>query len=573
MIDDIIKKNVIEISYLSDNKKIQAKLNKTFENTLKYFSENFFDNRSYSINPFTIGTVQKENRMRFAIDREKTEIIIANWLFDFQFRLQQYILYLIIVKESIQNFLPNIPEPILNILTVIFYCDQNNIKSIDDPVMASFSTHFYTENFGGRAFSYYIILLFLLISKQVPFKSILNEIVKISSTIEENEQIISQISAWIIENNINIEDTIAPIYLNERLFPIFEDLVQMNYQEFSVSEISKKTDLHPNTIRNRLKDLASTNNAFWRAVINFQKLKLNNYFLKIVVKKKKLSKKLLNYITQIDYLKSIYQSKYTNDIILYSPSLISPHIVVENLKRKLEKAHASNDIVNYDLQIIRERIHYTTITDYPFRNTIQQVERFLAGDTDHLHKYKLAHEKRDFSLEFDISMLDLDYKLLYFLSLLKGKFLLQARYIVEVSELPKFYEYNALDMTDLDAQTDLLSQLSIRAHRNDLLDFALFIRSFAKLSADVLVFEIPQESINEEIIEKLSVFSFLGQISLYDKTIFNIPGISHRSKLKDVLQKALLKEGIEPSFYTISLQQSRFIPFHELYDYENKKWL
>ncbi|MHA1211244.1 MAG: hypothetical protein ACTSSH_02170 [Candidatus Heimdallarchaeota archaeon] len=77
----------------------------------------------------------------------------------------------------------------------------------------------------------------------------------------------------------------------------------------------------------------------------------------------------------------------------------------------------------------------------------------------------------------------------------------------------------------------------------------------------------------EETVEKLRVFSFLGQITLHDRIVFTIPGVSHQHFIKNIIENELRKSEIKSSFYTLGLAKSKFIPFHDLYDYDEQKWL
>jgi hypothetical protein len=92
-----------------------------------------------------------------------------------------------------------------------------------------------------------------------------------------------------------------------------------------------------------------------------------------------------------------------------------------------------------------------------------------------------------------------------------------------------------------------------------------------------MIFEIPTSTeISDKefskIIEKLQVFSLLGQNTLYDRHIFNLPGVAHTHPIKKVIQDFFEKEGLIPSFYTIKFYKSNFVPLHDLYDYEDQKW-
>jgi hypothetical protein len=51
-----------------------------------------------------------------------------------------------------------------------------------------------------------------------------------------------------------------------------------------------------------------------------------------------------------------------------------------------------------------------------------------------------------------------------------------------------------------------------------------------------------------------------------------LPGISHEHPVKNMIYETLKKEGIEPIFYTINLAKSRFVPLHDLFNYDEQKW-
>ncbi|MHA1531753.1 MAG: hypothetical protein ACTSR6_07120, partial [Candidatus Heimdallarchaeota archaeon] len=76
----------------------------------------------------------------------------------------------------------------------------------------------------------------------------------------------------------------------------------------------------------------------------------------------------------------------------------------------------------------------------------------------------------------------------------------------------------------------------------------------------------------EEVIEKLRVFSFLGQITLHDRIVFTIPGVSHQHYIKEIIENELNKANMKAIFYTIGIANSKVLEMHELYDFEEQKW-
>jgi hypothetical protein len=76
----------------------------------------------------------------------------------------------------------------------------------------------------------------------------------------------------------------------------------------------------------------------------------------------------------------------------------------------------------------------------------------------------------------------------------------------------------------------------------------------------------------DEVIEKLRVFSFLGQITLHDRIVHTMPGVSHQHYIKEIIQNELNKANIKAEYYTIGIAQSRLISMHNLYDFDEQKW-
>ena len=103
------------------------------------------------------------------------------------------------------------------------------------------------------------------------------------------------------------------------------------------------------------------------------------------------------------------------------------------------------------------------------------------------------------------------------------------------------------------------------------------MRSHRPRGPDVLIFEIPSiDNLSDKQLEKirkrLHIFSFLGIVILSDRVIFTLPGVSHEHPIKNLIEEILIDEKVEPLFYTIKLSKSKFVPLHELYDFETQKW-
>jgi hypothetical protein len=309
-------------------------------------------------------------------------------------------------------------------------------------------------------------------------------------------------------------------------------------------------------------------------------LKLHNYFLKIIIKNEEIFDMIYNLVWKIPYNKSLYIGEYDNKKIIYCPSFICPHLVAEQLNSKLTKLLDNGELYEYNLQIIRERFHYGAITTKQIAPTLDYFRKSLENKKyeKSLHPYIFAHEKEDFSMEFDDRDRLLDYNLLYFLSILRGKYLLKHGINTITAELPKLYKLNNIPIHDTYAKSIFLAKIELRAKKRGILSYAFFMRSYAPRARDVLIIELPIIDIQNstsisDTVKRVQKFSFLGQIVISDRIIFTIPGINHKHPISDIIKNVITKQKLDSTFYTISLNERRVVALHDLYDYDSQKWL
>ncbi|MHA1212449.1 MAG: hypothetical protein ACTSSH_08315, partial [Candidatus Heimdallarchaeota archaeon] len=379
-------------------------------------------------------------------------------------------------------------------------------------------------------------------------------------------------------NNIQEEDILSPIFMSQRLLSVFNHLFELGYEKGTTSTISKLMKVHQNTIRNVFVELMSDFTTFWRPIFNLERINLYPYLFKLRLNSKSKTNDLLATLERIPYLRNIYfGSEKSGSEIIYSPSLICPHIISELLREEFEKLLNKNLIDEYTLQLQREKIQYGTITTRPFNPTVSNFQKHLKKNLDQeiFTRYEFSNEKKDFSMEFDSEKMKIDTNLLHFLAVLRTKSLVKARYGVWVDQFNNLCNNNDIPLSNVQDQMNFLNQLEIRARRRGLLDYFLITRKSYSF-ADVSGIEIPTDEISDkdfdEIIERVRIFSSLGEFKLYDKTILIIPGITYNHPIADVLMELLEKEGLKPSLFSVRIHKGKFVPFHELFNFETQKW-
>ncbi|MBK5114885.1 MAG: hypothetical protein JJE41_14770 [Candidatus Heimdallarchaeota archaeon] len=580
-------RKIIRIPTLN-NEDMLSYLDNSLKNITIQISSYFEEEKISKFRKFQIGSVDTEYSITYGISRSNEIITIADWIFDLPKMMKIYILQFIIIKEStlhvlnpnLDNNFSEIEEVIANISSILLLTDAFSVIAYDNPLIASIRARIYPSEICGKENIFWDKLLNLLFSKKISFV----EVLKLSREIFSNrtdditeEDIINAFSKWVFDSTVKEEDVIIPIYLTDRLITIVDQLLEFGYEDGTAPNIASKINLHENTVRNQMTYLTQHNSTFWRPELNLEKLNLNSYFLKIIVKESSSFEKINQMIVNIPYVKAVYHSINTEDQIIYSPLFFCPHLIANNLDAKLIKLQKENIIESYTLQIVQDRKLYATITNYPFKPNKKTFQDLIDGKHNQiLHKYTFSHSKKDFTLEIEDDV-PFDYNLLYFFTILQNKYLLRSRYGVVISELQKLFEINNIDNVDVIKQTDFLNQIEIRARKRGFLSYSFFIRTLTRRGSEVFVMEIIDiddytPKIVDKIIDKLCVFSLIGQITLNDRIILVLPGVTHRHYISEIIQNEFNEAKIKTIFYTIRLANNKLIRMHELYDFDEQKW-
>lgn len=573
---------IIELEEFSE-KRITAILQELLNDTLTTISEEINQEPIINQRKITIGNVMEEFGVRYGIIRNTNEIIFGDWIFNLRKTTKSNVLIYIIIKESFMHFFNSptneVNETIINFISILWLQMHFGIKNKNNPIIITINRNIYPQSIAGKDHYFFSSLLDLLFRKKIDFALVFSKITEINNEINIKEsKIVNLFSGWIYTNAINDEDVIAPIIINRNHILIIDYFVKHGYNS-KISDIAKFLNKHENSIRHNIRQITSYYSASWQATINYEKLKLHNYFLKIRLESKSNIEQLKDVLLKIPYLKNIYTGVATDENILYSPSFISPHIVAESIEEQLLKIEKKKQIKDFTLQLISEKYRYTTISSslskIMIEPTIDTFKKLFKDDHSNipLKKYIFLQQIRDNSPLIN-GLTTLDYNLLYFLSFLQQKYILGGRYGGWVHELPKFYEANNLSSINVEEIVNFLSQIEIRARRRGILSFSLYIRP-PRRGSNVLIFETPlieSEKDSLEIINKIRIFPRLGQFTLHNRLVFVLPGISHKHPVKGMIQETLEKEGLELIFYTINLAKSRFVPLHDLFDYDEQKW-
>jgi hypothetical protein len=532
----------------------------------------------------SIGTVQNSFSPSFNIYRTENEIIFSEKIFNMRKTTTIQNLIFHIIKESFMHFISikvqNIIELFVDFTTILWIQKHFKIRNIENPIIVTINRNIYPETIAGKDSYHYYRLLELLFRKNIDFYSVFVKIAELYINNNLNEsQLEKKFSSWVIQETIKDEDVIAPLLMKKNKEPIIDYFIQKGNKNSSSTELAKLLDKTDRAIQKAVRVISSKYTMFWLPVINYEKLRLHNYFLTIKMPVSTNIESIQKILLEIPYLKSLYVG-YSDDYkILYSPSLISPHIVANSLDERLKYLENKNQLTEYTLQQYREKFMYSTLTfskSNLFRKpTIETYKQLLSGDENRnfdLKKYVLLHDIRDISPIFSDEDF-LSYNLLYFLSFLKAKYLLSGSYGGWIHELPKLLEKNDKSLDRMSEAVSFLSHLEHRATKRDFLSYCMYLRNTTNKNPDVLLFDTPLLDNQDSIIKDLCVFGLLYQFQLYDRTLFVLPGISHQHPVKELIKGKLSEANINANFYTANASTTRFVPWHNLFDFNEQKWL
>ena len=566
---------------------IEKKLNSLLREVINYTSITFNLEQPNNVKKFSIVPLSLKHGVSYGVERDGNIIKISEQRIKTKrTRSINYLLYFIVTKESLLHFLKSeigeIEEAFVNILTILWLIECFKFRTKDNRLYKTINSRIFSGEIGGLHFHYFTTFVDYLIIKKKKFKDFLEIYRKCTEEISmKGKELFTEIQSWLYSLFSEL-DIIAPFYIKKQLLPALDMLLELGYEKANVQTIADRLNVHPNTIRNNYKILLEKYRIYWQANINLDKMKLHKYFLRIITEEIDSIEKIVKIVwNELPYNNRVFLGEMDDSTkIIYCPTIYCPHLVTEKLNAQLKRLYNIGMIKDYKLREIRERIHYGAITTEPIEPTLEYFKKnLLIGEKrSKLHKYTFSHIKENLSVNIEEKEKYLDYNLLFYLSIIYGKPLLKDGRSIRILELPKLYKLNNISLTDTIAQADFLNQIEIRAKRRGFISYNLFMIQKVLIDSASTIFEIPTISKQDEekvgaIMNQLQTFAILGNIVLSDRVIGLITGISHDHPISKIIKDVIEKNELESIIYSIRLNKSRTFQFHELYDFEENKWL
>lgn len=576
-LNDVLSSVIKKIGKLSmkQEKEIISLLEHGLTTVIDYISKTLLLKPIISTRIISIGKVKEESSLYSGIKRTDDKIIFGKWLFKLIPEKKSTLLYFLLLKEGFSHFFgyiyDEISEMVLNTIATLHFMDLRNINP-EFLQFALITNQYSVKEVAGDDFILWLNYLILLFTKNISPSNIFQYYFSIIKTENNLFQRAELFKKWILEQTYQEEDTIAPIYLNHKLLALVNLFIKISYQDFSFRKITKQLEIHSDTLRNRLRDLGNYRGC-WMADINYKKILLNRYFLKIESTKKTNFDSLINYLLEIPYLNILFKGQNQSSEFLYSPRFVCPHIIADKLTYTLNRYQEKGFIKNFNIQLVNQLTHYYTIVNSPVNPSLDFFVSAIDNEIFNLNKYAIQFFKLDEKHSYVSEMPMIDRNLLFLLSMIRGKYLTKGKIIIDFDALEDLYIENNISFTDDKARNDLINQLEIRARRRGFIDYHFYIRNIIPRGFDILIMELENNNSNlEDLIERFRIFSFLGRIDLSNHIILTLPGISHTHPVSNLLQKVVNQHNITSQFYSINLVTSRHIPLYDLFDFKEKKW-
>ena len=178
---------------------------------------------------------------------------------------------------------------------------------------------------------------------------------------------------------------------------------------------------------------------------------------------------------------------------------------------------------------------------------------------------KLPKEKK---AVFNIDVLE-------FISCLRTSYLSKGYYMFYVEELSNLYNRKYSDNEE--KLMYFINQQDLRLRRLGLVKYCLNIQNFYRQRYN-LYFEIIADPASKKIQDLKTQLKFSSNMccfEFYDRIIFSYSHIRMENPFREALQEYLSNNGFTFEVYAgnLSPELDRYIPYQDLYDYEEKRWM
>ncbi|HUU79061.1 MAG TPA: hypothetical protein VMX55_12005 [candidate division Zixibacteria bacterium] len=418
-------------------------------------------------------------------------------------------------------------------------------------------------------------LLTTILTQNISFKLILNTFLFFIEDIPLEEldynEIIYDFTRYIAVDPLHIA---APLQVNKTTASIISELSKSGYST-SFSDIAKKIGVDASIISRSLLKIATRYKSKWFIERNWKKMGLHSYLLIIKIDKQneEIAQKILDELSKSNYIRRVYRGENSSALFIYS-SIECPHIFIENFSIKMEKHLKKDEIISLETKLIRNKAYRTTIIDKDFIPNVNNFKELISNKKN-LSVLELWNFN-NFSEKTPTVFSEKDKNLLRFIAILMYDSIVgHGVFGVQVKELNKFLADNKIDSGNISDSISFFKKFQTEAFIKNLIDFRISISLSNLLPANYLVLKIKVNSndLTEEIINKISIFSWMLIQFTSDSIIVLILGLDYHNPIVEVIKKNLSNYNVDIEFFSMNNVINKYVPFDKLYNFKTKKWL
>lgn len=370
------------------------------------------------------------------------------------------------------------------------------------------------------------------------------------------------------------EEIAAPIYLKENTTDVLLSLIDLGFNASSLT-IAEKLNLNQSTVARQITKISSKFNTKWRLERNFFKLGLQTYLLiiRIPLNNEKLLNSISDELLKIRYIYQYFEGK-NNEFFFQYTVFSCPNVISERISRKLEKMQGNGKIDSFELKIVKDRIFKTTIVNNRFKPSKNNFIKMLNNEipSNKVILWDSSHHKdveQDFLDRSDIGLLK-------FLSIIISKKISKfGLFGAHYTEYINFMKRNSLDLNNVSEVVNFLNLLQNKAFEKNLFNYRLYISLTGTDRSYLTIFRIecdPKSDVILNIIEKISIFSWILVVKALDEIYFLVLGPNYNHFTIQLIKDILLQNKLQNEVFSVKNKIHRYVAYDELYDFNSQKW-
>jgi hypothetical protein len=525
----------------------------------------------------------------FGIDRSKKKITFGSFLNELTPKYYRTnLVEFLIIRETIACFINNdllfenefpLVHYILNLCALAFSRKKHEKRSFETKLVNIRNRFLFEDESLDEAERYFHSkiqsLSSIVISQKILFKHLMETFLHFLEELSYTEEDENEVLEYLYRYFSNIpEEIVAPIRLKQNTLLVLEKVVELGFNA-TAKTISKILGKDHATIYREFNKIASRYNAYFRVQKNFNKLGLHYYFIliRLIRDNEDNFQRIIEELNKIRYIDEAYEGIGENYRYAFLVTLC-PHLITNSLEKKLDRLKKNGVVESFEIKPLNNRVYMTTFIEERFEPSIENYKKLLNGKIN-CTKIK-TWDNNHFQQSPPMKFSEKDKNLLRTISVYKSHSLVNPQYYrVFTNELKKFAMDNNVDVNKMDDFLGFMNTQRNHLLEKNLIDFRLELTLTDIAINNILIIKVNcdlDEKQAQELINEISIFSWVAFYVTYDSIIIRILGLPFDHAITNLLTDLIEQNGFEYEKFTINQKIWRFIPYADLYYYQGNKW-